>query len=49
MAPSGYEVGMYRDIGMIAQALRGIEEHLEALVTEVSRLADAQEQEDPDP
>lgn len=39
---SGYEVGMYRDIALIAQALRGIEEKLALLEREVGRLADAQ-------
>lgn len=40
---TGFEVGMYRNIGTIAQALRGIEDKLTLLVREVGRLADAQE------
>ena len=40
---TGYEVGMYRDIGLVAQAMRGIEDHLSELVKQTGRLADAQE------
>lgn len=47
---TGYEVGMYRDIGLIAQAMRGVEDQLTRLVDintslaqEVGRLADARE------
>ena len=40
---TGYEVGMYRNIGLTAQALRGINDSMTDIVQEVRRLANAQE------
>lgn len=40
---TGYEVGMYRDIGVIAQEMRALVDIGTSLAQEVGRLADAQE------